>query len=330
MLLIGDIGATHARLALITPEHGLQRPVRELVLPSQQYEGLEQVIAEFLGDSRPPIRRAVFAVAGPVLNGRAELTNVSWVVDEAELQAALDVSDVYLLNDLLALAHAVPTLAPEDLHTLQRGEPAEGGALAVVAPGTGLGEAFLTWDGTRYRAHPSEAGHADFAPADRLQQELLAWLRVRFNPVSYELVCSGSGLTNLYDFLKSHVSAQEESWLAEKLAAAKDRSPVIVDAAFATEASPLAAAAVELFAIILAAEAGNAALRFLATGGVYLGGGMPRRVLPLLQRQDFLERFRQKDRTAELMARVPLHVIVARGVALRGAACLALRESAHR
>jgi glucokinase len=326
MLLLGDVGATHARLALISREDGLARPIREANLPSRQYGSLETLVGDFLNPRPPgPIDRAVFAVAGPVVRGSVELTNLGWVTGEASLAAALGIPAVRLLNDLVALAYAVPRLSPDALRLLQRGKRVECGTVAVVAPGTGLGQAFLTWDGVDYRAHPSEGGHADFAPADALQEELLTWLRGRFDRVSSERVCSGSGLPNLYDFLKARGTAAEEPWLAERLAASDDRSPVIVDAAFdARSPSPLALAALELFATILAAEAGNAALRLLATGGVYLGGGMPRRMLPLLERESFVERFRQKDRMADLLAQIPLQVIVARGVALSGAAHVAL------
>jgi glucokinase len=332
MLLVGDVGATHARLALIPREEGLAQPFREANLPSRRYDSLEALVREFLTPMPPvPIERAVFAVAGPVVYGQAELTNLGWVVDEAQLSAILGIPVVRLLNDLVALAYAVPRLTSDALHTLQRGEPVECGAIAVVAPGTGLGEAFLTWENADYRAHPSEAGHADFAPANALQEELLTWLRDRFDPVSSERVCSGSGLPNLYDFLKARGTAREEAWLAERLAASDDRSPVIVDAAFdAREPSALAMAALELFAAILAAEAGNAALRLLATGGVYFGGGMPRRILPLLEQASFVERFLRKDRMEDLLARIPLHVIVARGVALRGAAYVALANENRR
>ena len=326
MLLVGDIGATHARLALISPEHGLTRPIREANLPSRRYASLEAAVREFLTPApQGPIESAVFAVAGPVVGGRADLTNLGWIVDEGALSAALSIPIVRLLNDLVALAYAVPGLPSDAVRTLQRGEPTPCGAIAVVAPGTGLGQAFVTWDDAGYRAHPSEGGHADFAPADQLQEELLAWLRGRFDQVSYERVCSGSGLPNLYDFLKARGTEKEEPWLAERLAASEDRSPVIVDAAFDPRSpSSLALASLELFASILAAEAGNAALRVLATGGVYLGGGMPRRILPLLERASFVERFRDKDRMAHLLVGIPVHVIVARGVALSGAAHVAL------
>jgi glucokinase len=307
-------------------EHGLTRPAREDTLPSQRYATFEQVVAEFLTPPAPaPIERAVFAVAGPVVHGRAELTNVGWVVDEGRLGGALGIPSVRLLNDLVALAYGVPQLGGDALRTLNAGTPHEHGAIAVVAPGTGLGEAYLSWDGAGYRAHPSEGGHADFAPTDELQADLLSWLWHRFDHVSSERVCSGSGLPNLYEFLKERGVAPEEPWLAERLAAAEDRSPVIVDAAFDERAaSALCLATVELFATILAAEAGNAALRGLATGGVYLGGGMPRRVLPLLERRDVLERYLRKGRMSEFVARTPLYVIVGRGTALRGAAHVAV------
>jgi glucokinase len=325
-MIVGDVGATHARLALISREHGLAQPLREANLPSRRYDSLEAVVREFLSPPPPaPIERAAFAVAGPVLHGRAELTNLGWTVDERRLSAALDIPVVRLLNDVVGLAYAVPKLGADALRTLQRGERVDGGAIVVIAPGTGLGESFLTWDGTNYQANPTEAGHADFAPADSLQQELVTWMRDRFDPVSSEHVCSGSGIPNLYDFLKARGTAVEDPRVAERLAVASDRSPVIVDTAFDPhKPSALALAAVELFTTILAAEAGNATLRLLATGGVYLGGGMPRRVLPLLERASFLERFRRRDRMEDLVGRVPLHVIVARGVALRGAAHVAM------
>jgi glucokinase len=326
MLLVGDIGATHARLALIPAEHGLAQPARENVLPSQRYDSFEKVVAEFLTPPLPgPVERAVFAVAGPVVHGRADLTNVGWVIDERGLAAALRIPSVRLLNDLVALAYGVPQLGADALQTLQRGEPQDHGAIAVVAPGTGLGEAYLSWEDAGYRALPSEGGHADFAPTDELQAELLAWLSQRFDHVSYERVCSGSGLPNLYDFLKARGGTPEQPSVAERLAAAEDPSPVIVEAAFDERApSALCLATVELFATILAAEAGNAALRGLATGGVYLGGGMPRRVLPLLERREVLERYVGKGRMSDFVARTPLHVIVGRGTALRGAAHVAV------
>jgi glucokinase len=228
-------------------------------------------------------------VAGPVVAGRATITNLPWVVDEEQLQAALNLSFVHLLNDLEAIAHAVPFLEPADLHTLNEGQPAPGGTIAVIAPGTGLGEAFLTWDGSRYCPHASEGGHTDFGPVNPLEVELLRYLQDRFEHVSYERICSGLGLPNIYAFLKDSGYADEPAWLAEELTAADDPTPVIVNAALhpayggdEREGSELCVATLNTFVSILGAEAGNLALKVLASGGVYLGGGIPRRILPAL------------------------------------------------
>ena len=265
----------------------------------------------------------MFAVAGPVISGRAELTNLGWSLDESLLRAALGVRSVRLLNDLLAAAIAIPQLGPDALQVLQTGVPEQDGARAIIAPGTGLGEAFVVWDGTRHHAYPSEGGHADFAPVGLLQVELLKWLQERFEHVSYERVCSGRGLPHLYQFLKQRGTAQEEQWLASGLANAEDQTPVIVEAGI-DERSPLCAATLDLFAAILAAEAGNAALRLLATGGVYLSGGLVRPLLPVLRKDAFINVFRRKGRLAPLLERVPLYVITQPHTALQGAIQYAL------
>ncbi len=266
------------------------------------------------------LERASFGVAGPVVAGRATITNLPWVMDEEQLQAALHLSSVCLLNDLSAIAHAVPFLELADLHTLNEGQPAPEGNIAVVAPGTGLGEAFLTWDGSRYRPHASEGGHADFAPTSPLETELLRYLQDRFEHVSYERVCSGRGLPNIYAFLKDNGYADEPTWLAEELAAADDPTPVIVNTALARECE-LCVATLDTFVSILGAEAGNLALKVLASGGVYLSGGIPPRILPALEQERFMEAFRSKGRMSDLLARFPVHVILNPRVALLGAAC---------
>lgn len=304
--------------------------VAEASFASQDYPGLEEIITEFLHGKTERVDHAVLAVAGPVMEGVAQLTNLPWVVAEDSLKRALSLSSVHLINDLLALAQAIPYLPPDALHTLQYGSPAPGAPLAVLAPGTGLGEAFSLWDGTRYVAHPSEGGHADFSPADQLQLELLKWLFTRMPHVSFECVCSGRGLPRIYEFLRQQAAEPEASALAARIAEAQDSTPVIMEAALAHRApSPLCAATLELFSAILAAEAGNAVLRVLATGGVYLAGGLPRRMLPVLKRPAFIERFRRKGRLSFLLERVPVHVIVRPNVALLGAAHYALHETAE-
>jgi glucokinase len=322
MLLAGDIGGTKTSLAIYSPETGARAPLSEATFPSADYPNLESLVREFLAQVDVPVERATFGVAGPVVGGRATITNLAWVIDGAELQAALNLSSVRLLNDLQAIGYGVPFLEPEDLHTLNAGHPVPGGAIAVIAPGTGLGEAFLTWDGTRYQSHPAEGGHTDFGPTDDRQAGLLEYLLQRFDHVSYERVCSGMGLPNIYAYLKDSGYEEEPAWLAEELAAADDPTPVIVNTALRRERqSRLCVATLDIFVSVLGAEAGNLALKVLATGGVYLGGGIAPRILSVLQRSQFMTSFQAKGRLAALMGRMPVHVILNRKVALLGAAC---------
>ena len=326
MLLAGDIGGTKTSLAIISPEAGPHAPLAQATLPSGQYANLEVLVRAFLAQaSLPSIDKASFGVAGPVAAGRATITNLPWMLDEGALARAFKLTSVRLLNDLEAIAYAVPNLQPADLHTLNAGEAAPGGAIAVVAPGTGLGEAFLTWDGAHYRAHPSEGGHADFAPTNTFEIDLLRYLSGGLDHVSYERVCSGRGLPNIYAYLKDSGFADESPWVAEQLAGANDPTPVIVGAALRPAAPcSLCVATLNAFVAILGAEAGNMALKVLATGGVYLGGGIPPRILSFLERGAFMDAFRRKGRFGALLARVPVHVIRNPNVALLGAACYGL------
>jgi glucokinase len=325
MLLAGDIGGTKTDLAVFSAENGPRSPLAQARFHSADYPSLEAMAREFLAHVSLPVNQACFGVAGPVVAGSARLTNLPWLVEEAALQEALNLQAARLLNDLEAIANAVPQLQPSDLHTLGTGVPVTGGALAVIAPGTGLGEAFLTWEGTGYHAHPSEGGHANFAPTSPAEIELLRYLQVRFGHVSCERVCSGSGIPNLYDYLKDSGAAAASPEWAARLAAVEDRTPLILQAGLdLQEPCALCAATVRLFVSILGAEAGNLALKVLATGGVYLGGGIPPRILPALADGRFLEAFWSKGRLAELLARVPVHVITSR-VALIGAASYGLR-----
>jgi len=322
MLLAADIGGTKTNLAIFSPEAGPRAPLAEARFPSADYPSLEALVREFLSQVDVEVEWASFGVAGPVVAGRATITNLPWVMEEEQLQATLSLSSARLLNDLAAIAHAVPFLESADLHTLNEGQPTPGGAIAIVAPGTGLGEAFLTWDGSRYRPHASEGGHADFAPTNPLEIELLRYLQHRFQHVSYERVCSGRGLPNIYAFLKHSGYADEPDWLAEQLAAADDPTPVIVNTALDREKTcELCVATLDTFVSILGAEAGNLALKVLASGGVYLSGGIPPRILPALEQERFMEAFRSKGRMSDLLARVPVHVILNPKVALLGVAC---------
>lgn len=327
MLLAGDIGGTKTVLAIF--EEGAADfdhiPLFEAVFPSSQFDSLEAIIHEFLKDKAVDLNSACFGVAGPVVGHQAEITNLDWLIDAQAIGKMLGVNTV-LLNDLEAIANAVPHLEPEDLYVLNDGSPSPDGAKAVIAPGTGLGEAFLVWDGQRYESYPSEGGHAAFAPTSSLQLELLDYWLKRLNHVSYERLCSGIGIPNIYRFLRDSGRYEEASWLREDLAEAKDPTPVIVNAAI-EETAEICVETLNLFMEILAGEAANLALKVLATGGVYLGGGIPPRILPQLESSRFMEVFRNKGRFSEMMDTMPVYVIRNPKVALFGAAYEALRAS---
>ena len=301
----------------------------EATFASADFVSLEAMATEFLAGTDLTPTRSSFGVAGPVVDGQAEITNLPWVMEETQLAEELNLSSVRLLDDSNAIAHAVLVLEDDDLHTLNAGDPDPGGPIAVLAPGTGLGEAFLTWDGSRYRAHASEGGHTDFASTTPLEIGLLRYLLDRFEHVSYERVCSGRGLPYIYAYLKDNGHAEEPPWLAEQLAAADDPTPIIVDAVL-DESRPceLCADTLDAFVSILGAEAGNLALKVVATGGVYLGGGIPPRILPALENGRFMEAFRRKGRLSDLVARIPVRVILNPKAALLGAASHGL-EAAH-
>ena len=329
MLIAGDIGGTKTVLALFdvaAGETGITRhPVLERTFPSHQYQSLELIVEEFLRDSDHPVSAGSFGVAGPVVENRAQVTNLPWVIEANAMRERFGF-EVHLLNDLEALATAVPHLEATDLITLNEGEPVEKGAIAVIAPGTGLGEAFLVWHDRRYRSHPSEGGHCAFGPTTPLQLEMLNYWLPRMGHVSYERVCSGIGIPNIYTFLRETGRYDEPPWLHEALSTSADLTPVIVNAAVAGEAE-ICSATLVLFMEILGDQTGNLALTVLATGGVYLGGGIPARILPQLQKGPFMKFFRDKGRFSAMMADIPVHVIFNPKAALYGTAYDALELS---
>jgi glucokinase len=328
LLLAGDVGGTKTALAVVAREGGPRAPVAAATYASAGFDDLASLVGAFLAETGLGVTGACFGVPGPVMNGRAQLTNLPWLVDAGALAAAFGWRSAFLLNDVQAAAAAVPDLTPDDLRTLQSGDAVPGGAIAVVAPGTGLGEAYLTWDGQRYRAWPTEGGHADFAPRTPDQVDLLRHLQARFGHVSYERVCCGLGLPNVYAFYRDGGRFTEPPWLTEALASAADPTPVIVGAALdEARPCPLCRATLETFIDVLAAEAGNLALKVVATGGVYLAGGIPPRILPVLTAPSFLATFRAKGRYAGLLARMPVHVVLNPTAALLGAACEVLART---
>lgn len=328
MLLVADIGATKTNLAIFSREKGPRDPLAEASFSSEDYDGLGAVVQEFLGDVDLSVDRACIGVAGPVIDGRARGTNLpSWTIDEAEIKEALDLAWARVLNDLEVTANAVPILEGEDVETLNAGRPVSHGPIGVVAPGTGLGEGFLVWDGSRYRAYASEGGHTDFGPNSARERELLAYLRDQFGHVSYERVCSGMGISNIYEYLKVSGYAGEPTWMSDRLEGVEDRTPVIVETALDPEEQcALCSATLEMFLSILGAEVGNLALKLMATAGVYLAGGIPPRILPALRGDTFMEGFLNKGRMEYVVEKIPVYVILTPKAPLWGAAYYGLER----
>ena len=321
MLLAGDIGGTKTNLALYTPGGGLT-PRAQATFKSARYPSLEAVVAEFLNRAAVSVDSATFGIPGPVVDGQASVTNLPWIVSEAALQQALGIQEVKLLNDLEATAYGIPHLSPADLFVLNDAPP-QNGTKVVIAPGTGLGEAVLFFRDGHYDVLASEGGHTDFAPTNLFEIRLLRYLMGKFGHISYERVCSGKGMPNIYGYLKKQRFAQESPEMAKALKAADDPTPIIVQKAMTGECE-LSIAALNAFVSILGAEAGNLALKVLATGGVYLGGGIPPKILAKLKDGTFMASFVNKGRFAEMLAQIPVYVILNERTAQFGAACYGL------
>jgi glucokinase len=321
LILVGDIGGTNTRLAFFAEEDGQNLAV-EKVYPSPHYSGLEEIVAEFVATQKLPVTHAAFGVAGPVRDGRVVATNLPWVVDARQLARGLGIERVALLNDLEANAYGLATLSPASFAVLQDGAPHAVGNAAVISAGTGLGEAGLFWDGCEHRPFATEGGHTSFAPCDALGDELLRFLRSEFGHVSWERIVSGPGLVNIYRFLRDTGRGTEPAWLAEEMRA-EDPAPVISQMALAGK-SELCEKALDLFVEMYGAEAGNLALKVIATGGVYLGGGIAPKILPKLKTPAFREAFLSKGRMRPLLEAIPIRVILDDKIALRGAARRAL------
>lgn len=317
MILAGDVGGTKTTLALFDDD----RLVREATVASRDFGSLEAAITRFLDTvSRPPIAALAIGIAGPVVNGRCTTTNLPWQVDEQALAAAVPVTRARLINDLEATAHGIFELGEDELVTLQPGTPRRGN-IAVIAAGTGLGEALVIDPGARRMFIGSEGGHADFGPRGELEDDLLRFLRVEFGRVSYERVLSGPGLYNVYRFLRAIGFAPESTAVASALQR-DDPGAVITEHALAG-ADALCEKTVAMFVSIYGAEAGNLALKVLAVGGVVVAGGIAPRILPMLRKGGFIAAFRDKGRLTPLMDTIPVRVALNPRAPLLGAARVA-------
>jgi glucokinase len=326
MILAGDIGGTHARLAVYDVLDGHFNLISASVFPSREYTGLDEIVSRFVRTANVHPHAACFGVAGPVRNGRVEASNLPWIIESKRLAEELDLKKALLINDLEANAWGIAFLDPADLVALNQVKGTPVGNQAVISAGTGLGEAGMYWDGAKHHVFACEGGHADFAPRNELETELLRYLRVRFGHVSYERIVSGPGLVNVFDFLRDTGRGIEPKWLADEMLHS-DPAAAISRAAIDGKCG-LSEQAIDLFVSIYGAEAGNLALKIMATGGIYLGGGIAPKMLPKLAGPLFMESFSSKGRMQHLLEAIPVKVITNDKVALLGAAHFAAVRTA--
>jgi glucokinase len=322
VILAGDVGGTHARLALMNAQGQDFSLVTEKIYASHDYSNLEDIVTEFLKENKTKPDLAGVGVAGPVRDGKCVATNLPWIVDSVTLAAACGLSHVELLNDLEANAYGIATLAATDFAVLLNGTRDAKGNAAVISAGTGLGEAGMYFDGAALLPFAGEGGHASFAPEGELQGELFEYLTRRYGHVSCERALSGPGLVNIYDFLRDTGRGELTRSVVEQMRHG-DPAAAISQAAL-TDECELCVEALEIFVRIYAAEAGNLALKFLATGGIYIGGGIAPKILSFLQKPIFAEAFLDKGRMKPLLEAVPVQVILNENTALRGSARAAL------
>jgi glucokinase len=324
MILGGDIGGTHTRLAVFDDAGRRPADAPDHTYPSREHSGLVVIVRRFLEETGVRVGAACFGVAGPVKNGRSVATNLPWIIDAAELARELG-ARTWVINDLEATAWGLAALDGDELAELSPGAPDGAGNIAVVAAGTGLGEAGLYWDGQRHHPFATEGGHANFAPDDDVETELLAWLRGRLGGhVSWERVVSGPGLVTIYEFLRDTGRGEEPAWLTDALR--QDDPGSIISRLALEEKSPLCVEALHRFVGLYGSEAGNAALKVMATGGVYLGGGIAPRIVSKLKDGTFRARFLAKGRMRALLESIPVRVVLNDRAGLLGAGrCAAVR-----
>jgi glucokinase len=324
-ILAGDIGGTNTRLAIIDVVKGHFNFLAEKTFQSREEPSLESALRKFLSNPIHPITRACLGVAGPVRDGRCEATNLPWVIDSQKIAQQINLPWVILINDLEANAYGIAALETKDFEVLNQGTQDAQGNRAVISAGTGLGEVGIFWDDKEHRPFASEGGHADFAPRNHLEMDLLDYLLKRHPRVSVERVISGPGLFNIYQFLKDTGRGDEPTWVVDQMRY-KD-PPVVITENGLEGKSSLCMQALDLFASLYGAEAGNLALKIMATGGVYLGGGIAPKIIARLRDPIFMNAFTAKGRMRPLLQTIPVRVILNPKAALLGAARCAMRQS---
>lgn len=326
MILAGDVGGTKVHLALYDFINGKLEHSRDKIFPAKDYSGLEEIVREFVVAEK--VTAACFGVPGPVRDGRLRLTNLPWTLDSRELATSLKIDYVFLINDLQANGYGIAELGPDQICTLSEGDTRQIGNRALISAGTGLGEGFLVWDGRAYEPYPSEGGHADFAPRNEDEFDLLRFLRQKYNGrISFERVVSGQGISNCYEFLREVRGLEEPAWLAERMAK-EDPNAVITDCALKAK-SEICEKALDMFVSAYGAEAGNLALKVLSVGGFYVGGGIAPRIIEKMKDGTFMRAFTDKGRMSQLLVNMPVRVILESRTALIGAAAYAEARAAE-
>ncbi len=324
-LLAIDVGGTKADMALFDLQSRSLEPMQRHVTQCADHTGIEEIIKDFLDETGVPPAYACLDVAGVIEDGKAHITNLPWVVDEQSLAKKFSFSGVKLINDMTALCSVLSSLEKDDLLTLQPGGSHQEGTRAVIAPGTGLGEGYLIETETVFLPQGSEGGHTDFAPVDDEQLDLLIWLGKKKRPVSYEMLCAGLGIPDLYAFCKEHSDLGERDEIKEQLRSSRDRTPVIVNGAIEKDPCPLCRKTMDLFLSILGSEAGNLALKLYSLGGLFIGGGLMPRLAGKIAFTSFTEAFLRKEKMEDLMVQIPIHLILKPDAVLCGAAVFGRR-----
>jgi len=330
MILAGDIGATNARLAAFETEGNRLQCVVEKVYPSQQHNGLTEIVAAFTKTEGIPVQSACFGVAGPVRGGRSKISNLPWTIDSREVAAQLKLRTVGLINDLEAFAYGIDALESKDFVALSEGSSEAEGNTAVVSAGSGLGEAGLYWDGHRHHPFACEGGHTEFAPKNDIEIELLQYLMKKYENqhVSYERILSGPGIKNIYEFLRDTSREEEPAWLRDDLAAAPD-APALISQLALTQKAAICDRTLSIFVSVFGSEAGNCALKFMCTGGIFIAG-IAGKIVSKMQDGTFMESFLSKGRMKTLLQEIPVKIVLNDDSGLIGAARFTLVQKAFR
>ncbi len=330
MILAGDIGGTNARLAAFDTEGNRLHCVVEKIYPSKEHGGLPEIVSDFVKTEGIPAQSACFGVAGPVRAGRSKISNLPWTIDSRELATQLRLRSVGLINDLEALAYGLEALESKDFVTISEGACDAEGNMTVVSAGSGLGEAGLYWDGFRHHPFACEGGHTEFAPKNDVEVELLQYLMNKYGHkhVSYERILSGPGVRNIYEFLHDTGKEEEPAWLKEQLATARDVSATISELALNNKA-PICDRTLSIFVSVFGSEAGNCALKMMATGGVYVAG-IAGKIVSKMKEPAFMESFLDKGRMRSLLETVPIKIVLNDDSGLIGAARFTLVQKAFK